>query len=85
MNKLYTVSQVRERLSDALDEADRGLPVIIERRGTRYRLSLAPKNARPSRAKRSPRIEIIDPAIETGNWSWAWAPGGISFKPRRTR
>jgi antitoxin (DNA-binding transcriptional repressor) of toxin-antitoxin stability system len=85
MNKLYTVSQVRERLSDALDEADRGLPVIIERRGARYQLSLAPGKPRPSRAKRKPRIEIVDPSVEDGNWSWAWTPDGLEFRSRPTK
>ena len=33
MSKRYTVAAVRERLADALDEAEKGIPVIIERRG----------------------------------------------------
>ena len=31
--KRYTVAQVRERLASALDEVERGVPVVIERRG----------------------------------------------------
>ena len=40
MNKRYTVARVRERLSDALDEAESGVDIVIERRGTRFRLAV---------------------------------------------
>ena len=43
--KRYTVAQVRERLSEALDSAEAGKPVVIERRGVRFRLEAA----RPAR------------------------------------
>ncbi len=85
MNKLYTVSQVRERLSDALDEAERGFEVFIERRGARYRLSRAPARARRPAGKRKPRIDVLDPAIDDGNWTWAWTPGRMAFRPRRAK
>jgi hypothetical protein len=85
MSKRYSVSRVRERLSDALDEADRGVAVFIERRGIRYQLSLAPKKARRPAAKRTPRIEVLDPAIEDGSWNWAWSPGRMTFRPRRAK
>ena len=38
--KMYTVATLRKRLADALDESERGVPVLIERRGVRYRLSV---------------------------------------------
>ncbi len=44
--KRYTVAQVRERLASALDEVERGVPVVIERRGVRYVISLQPRKAR---------------------------------------
>jgi len=53
---------VRERLSVALDEAERGDPVIIERRGVRYQLMLAPE-AKKRRGKGMSRIEILDPSV----------------------
>ena len=84
MNKRYTVAHVRERLSDALDEAERGVPVIIERRGTRFRLSVA--SDPPSRPKRrTPRIEVIDPAVAEGQWSWSWTPRSLSLRTRKRR
>lgn len=82
MNKRYTVAHVRERLSDALDEAERGVPVIIERRGTRFQLSLLPEKSRRS-AGRRPRIEILDPAVGEGLWSWEWTPKGATLRSRR--
>ena len=76
MSKRYSVSQVRERLSDALDEADRGTPVVIERRGVRYQLTrmAAVTATRPSR--RRPRIKVLDPAVTAGQWRWDWLPDG---------
>lgn len=81
--KRYTVSQVRERLSDALDEAEKGIPVVIERKGVRYRLAVEqqPKRARTRRS----RIEILHPAIEAGQWTWDWTPNGLRFRDTRSR
>ena len=76
--KRYTVAVVRERLSQALDEAERGEPVIIERKGVRYRLSLERQPTR--RVKRRPKIEILDTAVEEGRWSWAMTGRGLVFK-----
>jgi hypothetical protein len=79
--KRYTVSVVRERLAEALDEADRGVPVIIERKGVRYRLALE-KSASPRKARRS-HLEILDPAVSSGQWSWDWTPKGLTFRGKR--
>jgi hypothetical protein len=80
--KRYSVSVVRERLSEALDEAERGVPVVIERRGVRYRLSV--ERAKPARtSRRKPRIEVIDHEAFEHGWTWDWAPGKLRF--RRTR
>jgi antitoxin (DNA-binding transcriptional repressor) of toxin-antitoxin stability system len=84
MNKRYTVAQVRERLSDALDEAERGVPVYIERRGTRFRLTV--EDDTPSRrGRRKPRIEVLDPAVADGQWSWSWTPRSLSLRTRKRR
>jgi len=78
--KRYSVAQVRERLADALDEAERGFPVIIERRGVRYRLSVeAPQRRRSTRRS---RIETVDPTIEDGQWTWTWTAKGVRLKGR---
>jgi antitoxin (DNA-binding transcriptional repressor) of toxin-antitoxin stability system len=84
MSKRYTVAHVRERLSDALDEAEQGVPVFIERRGRRFLLSLAPEKVRWT-TDRKPRIEILDPAVAEGLWSWEWSPTGMKFRSRRKR
>ena len=85
MNRRYTVSQVRERLSDALDEAEQGVPVIIERRGVRYRLTRVDATSPPSRQRRTPRIEVLDPAIADGQWTWSWTGAGAKFRAGRKR
>jgi hypothetical protein len=76
--KKYTVSSARERFSQALDEAARGEPVFIERKGVTYRLSVErPKKAvRPSK----PIFDIVDRAIESGQWTWDWNAGNLEFR-----
>jgi hypothetical protein len=81
--KRYTVSQARERLADVLDEAERSGSVVIERRDVQYVI-------RPRRALRSPRsrrsvIEVLDPAVADGQWTWDWTAKGPKFKDRRRR
>jgi hypothetical protein len=79
--KKYSVGLVRERLAEALDEVDRGGNVIIERRGVRYRLSRDTVRQRPSRRKAL--IEILDPAVANGEWTWDWTATGLRFRGRR--
>jgi hypothetical protein len=77
--KRYSVGLVRERLAEALNEVDRGVPVIIERRGVRYRLTREPQLARTS--TRKPVIEHVDPDVAAGQWSWQWTPKGLELGP----
>jgi antitoxin (DNA-binding transcriptional repressor) of toxin-antitoxin stability system len=80
--KRYTVAQVRERLASALDEVERGVPVVIERRGVRYLISIESRKTR--RARRPSIIETLDPAIAAGQWTWTWTSRGMRLKrPRR--
>lgn len=81
--KRYTVAQVRQRLAQAFDSAERGEPVVIERRGVRFRLEAV----RPRRRASSRRalIEFLDPAVEAGRWTWTWQSGGLRFSRRRRR
>jgi hypothetical protein len=81
--KKYSVALLRERLSEALDEAETGIPVVVERRGVRYTLT-AETRKRPRTARR-PRIEILDPAVADGQWTWEWTPAGLELKGRRRR
>lgn len=73
---------VRERLAEALDGADRGEPVLIERRGVTYELIV---RKAPGRRKRTtPQIEILDRAIAAGNWTWEWKKGDLRLRTRRS-
>jgi antitoxin (DNA-binding transcriptional repressor) of toxin-antitoxin stability system len=85
VSKRYTVSQVRQRLSDALDEAEQGVPVIIERRGVRYRLARMEEEPAKRRRRPAPRITLIDPAVADGTWTWAWTATGMAFRTARKR
>jgi hypothetical protein len=78
--KTYTVGLVRERLSDALDAAQRGEAVFIERRNVTYRLSVEPAKRKQKSTK--PRIEIVDPAVVDGQWTWEWTGGELGFHAR---
>jgi antitoxin (DNA-binding transcriptional repressor) of toxin-antitoxin stability system len=80
--KRYTVSQVRERLADALDEAERGVPVVIERKGVRYILAREVRKP-PAPGTGTPDIEILDPALDEGQWTWTWGRGGVKFSAKR--
>jgi antitoxin (DNA-binding transcriptional repressor) of toxin-antitoxin stability system len=78
MMKRYTISQVRMRLAEALDSAESGETVVIERRGVQFKLE-ATKTAR--RANRKPVLKILDPAVEAGDWAWRWGSDGFAFVP----
>ena len=76
--KRYTAATARQQFSLLLDAAERGETVLIERRGVRFRVH----TERPSAPKRTPRasvIEIVDPAVVAGEWTWEWEPKGIRF------
>jgi len=81
--KRYTSSQVRERLADVLDAAERGEEVIIERRGVRF--SIRAERAGSTRRRRQPVIETVDPAVAAGEWTWTWKPAGLTFSSKRRR
>ena len=80
--KHYSASLVRERLSEALDYADRGEPVFIERKGVRYRLSL--DSAARKRTRQPSRIQVVDPAVAGGQWGWDWTATGPRFRARKS-
>jgi hypothetical protein len=77
----YPVALLRERLALALDQAERGEPVFIERKGVRYRLSVEPLTKR--RRSRKPKITVLDAAVAAGEWTWDWRGGQARFRARR--
>lgn len=81
--KRYSVAHARSRLADLLNEAERGTPVVIERRGVRYvlRAEAAPRRSRVRRSM----IETLDPAVARGQWQWTWTPKGVRLSARRPR
>lgn len=81
--KKYPVAVVRERLSEALDRAEQGEPVLIQRRGVTYELRVRRPPAR--RRKTAPQIEVVDRALVTsGEWTWDWKDGALTFRARRS-
>jgi antitoxin (DNA-binding transcriptional repressor) of toxin-antitoxin stability system len=81
--KRYTVAQARQRLAEALDSAAGGEPVVIERRGVRFRLEAVRPKRRAS--IRRPLIEFVDAAVEAGRWGWTWEAGELRFSGGRRR
>jgi hypothetical protein len=80
--KRYSVAMVRERLSEALDQAEQGKPVLIERRGVTYALTVRKSITR--RKKTAPQIDVLDPAlVQSGHWTWEWKDGALKFRSRR--
>ena len=77
----YSVSMVRERLAEALDDADRGKPVLIERRGVTYELTVRKTPIRKKKATR--QFDILDRAIVEGHWTWDWEKGDLRLRTRR--
>jgi antitoxin (DNA-binding transcriptional repressor) of toxin-antitoxin stability system len=78
------VAEARARFGQLLDEAEKGRPVSIERRGVRFRLIAEPP-APAKRSRRPPLFEFVDPAVSAGQWSWKAGPRGLAFVPRRRR
>jgi antitoxin (DNA-binding transcriptional repressor) of toxin-antitoxin stability system len=81
--KRYTTAQARARLSQVLDEAERGTPIAIERRGVRYLLRV--DRAPVQRRSKPSVIETIDRAVDQGEWTWSINARGARFRARRRR
>lgn len=75
----YSVAEARQNIAQVLDHAERGDAVVIERRGVRFRLIVErpPRTAKPKRY-----FTALDPAIETGQWSWVSRDGQLEFEAR---
>jgi antitoxin (DNA-binding transcriptional repressor) of toxin-antitoxin stability system len=81
--KRYTSAELRSRLAEGLDAAERGESVVIERRGVRFALR-AERARHRAPSNRRPLFDIVDPAVANGQWTWALSSAGLRFK-RRSR
>ena len=79
--KRYTVAQARQQLAEVLNAAERGDPVVIERRGVRFVVEAQQRRRRPS-VRRKSVIQHLDPAVAAGEWTWSWKADGVHFKSR---
>ena len=79
--KRYTVAQARQRFAEVLDAAERGDPVVIERRGVRFIVEAQQRRRRPP-VHRTSVIQRLDPAVAAGEWTWSWKAEGLRFKSR---
>lgn len=78
------VAEARARFGEILDAAEKGLPVVIERRGVRFRL-IAEVTGR-ARTPAAAMFDFVDPGVISGQWTWrADAERGMQFAPRRKR
>jgi prevent-host-death family protein len=82
--KRYTTAQARQRIAELLDAAEKGQPVVIERRGVRFVVQ-ARRAPRRTTSRRKSIIVRLDPAVARGDWTWAWAAEGLRFATRRRR
>jgi len=86
--KRYSVAQARSNFSRLLDAAAAGEAVVIERRGTRFRLEADRGNKRRAMRRTAASrsiIDYVDPVVAEGQWTWEWAKGGLRFAARRRR
>jgi antitoxin (DNA-binding transcriptional repressor) of toxin-antitoxin stability system len=81
--KHLTVREARARFGEILDDAEKGTPVVIERRNVRFRLVAEPTPR--SRKRRAPLFDVVDEAVAAGQWSWTSSAKGLTFRPRRKR
>lgn len=81
--KQLKVAEARARFGEILDEAERGVPVVIERRGVRFRVTA--ETAKPRRKAAADLFSYVDPAVMSGNWTWKTGRRGVVFVARRRK
>jgi antitoxin (DNA-binding transcriptional repressor) of toxin-antitoxin stability system len=82
MNHLK-VAEARARFGEILDQAESGTPIVIERRGVRFRL-IAETDPPPAAPKKA-LFEFVDPKVLSAQWTWTAGAKGLSFAARRKR
>lgn len=81
--KAYTVSELRENLAAALDRAERGEPVVIARRGRRFRI-VADMPGR-KKTRHSAFFKVKDQTLLDRGWAWEWSTPGRRMRLRIDR
>lgn len=81
--KHLNVAEARARFGEVLDEAEKGEPVSIERRGVRFRVIAEPHS--PSRGKKTPLFDFVDRDVMAGQWTWSLGARGLRFVARKKR
>jgi hypothetical protein len=76
--KRYRVAEAREQFAAVLDEADASGAVAIERGDVRY--VIKPQRRRRAAPRQPPRIDVLDPAIDSGQWTWDLTAAGVRFR-----
>lgn len=77
------VAEARARFGEILDEAEKGTPVTIERRGVRFRVVAEPGETAPSGTRAL--FDYVDPSVMSGQWTWKAGAKGLAFSRRKRR
>ena len=80
--KNLKVAEARARFGDVLDEAERGVPVYIERRGVRFKV-VAEVAEPPRKSAAAEVFAFVDADVMSGNWTWTAGRKGLRFSARR--
>lgn len=75
------VAEARARFGEVLDEAEKGMAIVIERRGVRFRVIA--ETAHAASSSKTALFDFVDPAVIDGQWSWKSGPRGLAFDRRR--
>jgi len=76
-------SEARQEFFRLLDAVERGETVVVERKGTRFKLSLLAEQA--VTVLESP-VRVTDPDVMSGDWTWVGdSEGQLQFEPRPRR
>ena len=77
--KFLKVAEARARFGELLDQAEAGSPVLIERRGVKFRVVVEEEPKRAAAAS----FDYVDDAVIGGQWTWEPGRTGVTFKARK--
>lgn len=80
--KRYSAASARQHLSEVLDEAESGQPVVIERRGVQFDVVARPKK-KTRKIRHRKLFDWVDPVLLSGQWTWVWTKRGLEFRARK--